>query len=57
MKTSFKKYSVLLMAVLFSSSAFASVIVNGTRVIYPAKQREVTVQLSNNGTAPALVQA
>ncbi|ALX94295.1 MULTISPECIES: fimbrial biogenesis chaperone [Serratia] len=57
MKTSFKKYSVLLMAVLFSSSAFASVIVNGTRVIYPAKQREVTVQLSNNGTSPALIQA
>ncbi|WP_431223072.1 fimbrial biogenesis chaperone [Serratia sp. L9] len=57
MKNSFKKYSVLLMAVLFSSSVFSSVIINGTRVIYPAKQREVTVQLSNNGDSPALIQA
>lgn len=56
MKNSFKKYSVLLVAALFSSSVFSSVIINGTRVIYPAKQREVTVQLSNNGVSPALIQ-
>ncbi|MFI8415599.1 molecular chaperone [Serratia sp. NPDC078593] len=57
MKMSFKKYSVLLIAVLFSSSAFSSIIINGTRIIYPGKQREVTVQLTNNGQSPALVQS
>ncbi len=57
MKNSFKKYSVLLIAMLFSSSVFSSVIINGTRIIYPGKQREVTVQLSNNGASPALIQS
>lgn len=32
-------------------------VVNGTRVIYPAQAREVTVQINNVGTSPALVQA
>ncbi len=40
-----------------ASSAHASVVINGTRVIYRAKDREVTIRLSNEGTAPALVQA
>jgi P pilus assembly chaperone PapD len=57
MKNSFKKYSLLLSAMLFSSSVFSSVIINGTRIIYPGKQREVTVQLSNNGASPALIQS
>ncbi|HEJ9095275.1 TPA: molecular chaperone [Serratia odorifera] len=57
MKMSFKKYSVLLVATLFSSSVFSSVIINGTRIIYPGKQREVTVQLTNNGQSPALIQS
>lgn len=35
----------------------AGVVVNGTRVIYPAQAREVTVQLDNVGDAPSLVQA
>jgi P pilus assembly chaperone PapD len=33
------------------------VVVNGTRVIYPAQAREVTVQVDNVGDSPALVQA
>ncbi|RTQ87515.1 MULTISPECIES: fimbrial biogenesis chaperone [Stenotrophomonas] len=37
--------------------AVAGVVVNGTRVIYPAQQREVTVQVQNVGESPALVQA
>lgn len=45
------------MFLFFSSNAFSSVIINGTRVIYLAKQREVTVQLSNTGDSPALIQA
>jgi hypothetical protein len=37
--------------------AHASVVINGTRVIYPSDEREVTVKLSNEGSLPALVQA
>lgn len=40
----------------FAQHAAASVIVSGTRVIYPARDREVTVKLDNNGAQPALVQ-
>lgn len=49
---------LVLCAVLsFGSLANASVVITGTRVIYPADQREVNIQLSNTGDVPALVQA
>ncbi len=35
----------------------AGVVVNGTRVVYPAAKREVTISLQNAGEAPSLVQA
>lgn len=35
----------------------ASVVVTGTRVIYDASQREVTIKLNNDGAMPALVQS
>ena len=38
------------------SSASASVVIGGTRVVYPASQRDVSVQLMNQGDSPALVQ-
>nr|WP_272148371.1 fimbria/pilus periplasmic chaperone [Burkholderia cepacia] len=38
-------------------AADASVVISGTRVIYPEKEREVTVKLTNNGDRPSLVQA
>lgn len=37
--------------------ASASVIIDGTRVVYPQKVREVTVQLHNTGESPSLVQS
>lgn len=41
----------------FISSAHAGVIISGTRVVYPAQNREVTVQLTNDDKAvPRLVQ-
>ena len=42
---------------LASAQAIAGVVITGTRVIYPAGQKEVTVKLNNNGTQPALMQA
>lgn len=40
-----------------AASAHASVVINGTRVVYPADEREVTIKLTNEGGFPALVQA
>lgn len=37
--------------------ASASVVLGGTRVIYPAAEREITLRLGNEGADPALVQA
>lgn len=53
--------AVLPVGFLFSSllpaTGYTSVIVNGTRVIYPGNEQEVTVKLSNNGKLPVLVQS
>nr|WP_174507003.1 fimbria/pilus periplasmic chaperone [Acinetobacter sp. Marseille-Q1620] len=37
-------------------AAEAAIIVNGTRVIYPANKKDVTVQVKNDGTKPSLMQ-
>ncbi|MCW4149776.1 fimbria/pilus periplasmic chaperone [Halomonas sp. 18H] len=37
--------------------AQASVVIGGTRVVYPSEDREVSVQLQNAGDTPSLVQA
>lgn len=37
--------------------AIAGVVVDGTRVVYPAVKREVTITIHNPGDAPSLVQA
>lgn len=42
---------------LGSFSAAAGVIISGTRVIYPADQKEVTVKIDNVGNSPVLVQS
>lgn len=36
--------------------AHAGVSIDGTRIIYPSKEREVTVKLTNKGATPALMQ-
>lgn len=58
--SSLKVYALIMPIVatcLLGGMAEASVVVVGTRVIYPAAEREITVQLKNNGEHPALVQA
>ena len=42
---------------LFTAIAQADVVIGGTRVVFPARQGEVTVRLSNEGAKPALVEA
>ncbi|MET3654726.1 fimbrial biogenesis chaperone [Dyella japonica] len=41
---------------VFAARSEASVVIGGTRVVYPAQEKEVTVKLSNEGSKPALVQ-
>lgn len=38
-------------------TAHASVVINATRIVYAGPAREATVKLSNEGSAPALIQA
>ncbi|KAB0495806.1 fimbria/pilus periplasmic chaperone [Pseudomonas vancouverensis] len=42
---------------LLPVAASASVVVSGTRVVYPASEKEVIVSLRNEGTTPTLVQS
>lgn len=46
-----------MLAMLAPAFAQAGIVITGTRVIYPGEQREITVQLTNNGDVPALTQA
>lgn len=54
-------YNILLGLAISSvfavSTAQAEIILHGTRVVYPSDAREVTLQVSNNGSKSSLVQA
>jgi len=47
---------VAVVAGLFAARADATVVIGGTRVVYPADEKEVTVKLSNEAKIPSLVQ-
>ena len=42
---------------LFSVGSMASAVISGTRVIYPSDSKEVSVKITNNGSAPVLIQS
>ncbi|MDM0044284.1 fimbria/pilus periplasmic chaperone [Variovorax dokdonensis] len=56
MKLSKLTSAIALAAAFVASHADASVIIGGTRVIYPLADREVSVKLDNDSTSPSLVQ-
>jgi chaperone protein EcpD len=49
----------LIATTLFTAAPYAAagVVVDGTRVVYPAAKREVTINIRNPGDTPSLVQA
>jgi chaperone protein EcpD len=49
--------SALIALCAATGAANASVVIAGTRVVFPAANGEVTVRLSNDGSQPALVEA
>lgn len=51
------RYAVLLVALLGCSQAMSSVVITGTRVVYPADKKDVTVKINNEGSNPVLVQS
>ncbi|WP_066739340.1 molecular chaperone [Cupriavidus sp. D384] len=46
-----------LLLAMVAPGTLASVVLTGTRVIYPESEREVTLKLTNEGESPTLVQA
>ncbi|CAI1540567.1 Chaperone protein fimC precursor [Serratia ficaria] len=52
-----RQYLIFAGLFLGSACAYANIVINGTRIIYPEKNRDVIVQLVNNGSDPSLVQA
>lgn len=52
-----KKMFVGLSLVAVSMTAMANTIVIGTRVIYPSDQKNINIQLQNNGSHPSLIQS
>jgi chaperone protein EcpD len=57
MQTRYLPVALALLAGLWVGATQASVVISATRVVFAAQEREVTVQLTNQGVAPALVQA
>lgn len=49
--------SIIVAGLLSSSSAQGAVVISGTRVVFPAQQRDVAIRIQNKGDEPALVQA
>lgn len=43
-------------ASIFAGRSEAAVVIGGTRVVYPAQEKDVTVKFTNQGTTPTLVQ-
>jgi chaperone protein EcpD len=56
MKYNIKKTAVALLLAANAATSWASVIIHGTRVIFPSNEKEVSVRLSNEGQVPGLVQ-
>lgn len=55
MKKIVNKFACLLLLGA-AAGAQASVVISGTRIVFPSNEREVTVRLSNDGKEPGLVQ-
>jgi len=51
-----KGFVKALVGILFCASAQASIVMTGSRIIYPADSREVSVQLTNRDDFPGVVQ-
>ncbi|WP_334471176.1 fimbrial biogenesis chaperone [Arsenophonus sp. PmNCSU2021_1] len=52
-----KKFLLFIILIISSKNILANIVLQGTRIIYYEAKGNVTVQLTNNGKLPALVQS
>lgn len=57
MKKTLLTLTLALLSTLVVFSAHSAIIIAGTRVIYPEKDKEVSIKMTNNGKAPVLIQS
>lgn len=57
MRSSLVASAMAVLLAFFAQAACASVVIGGTRVVFPAQSGEVTVRLTNESDKPALVEA
>ncbi|MGX5022265.1 fimbrial biogenesis chaperone [Enterobacter sp. UPMP2060] len=57
MKSIISKGVFLIFTLALSCTTHANIVINGTRVVYPAEEKEISVKLNNKGTTPILIQA
>ncbi|SNY61448.1 chaperone protein EcpD [Enterobacter sp. CC120223-11] len=55
-KNTMRFFLFFLSTFILSTQAIASVVIHGTRVIYPSSEKEVTIRLENKGEKSSLVQ-
>lgn len=53
----FSQLSLSMTLLCFSTLSFAGLVLDGTRVIYPSGESEVTLQMKNTGNQPVLAQS
>lgn len=49
--------ALLSLGMVFASHALANIVITGTRVIYPAGDKEISVKVNNKGKGPVLIQS
>lgn len=57
MKSIINNFLFVLFTLASSFTTHANIVINGTRVIYPAEDKEISVKLNNKGSTPVLIQA
>jgi chaperone protein EcpD len=55
--TVYRSAITLIFSVILTTPALAGIVITGTRVVYPAGEREVTVKVDNRGNKPVLAQS
>ncbi|SQI41529.1 Chaperone protein fimC precursor [Leminorella richardii] len=56
-RTVYRSAAALALSFILATPALAGIVITGTRVIYPAGEREVTVKIDNRGDKPVLAQS
>ncbi len=51
------RLKLFILGLLLSAQGMASVVITGTRVVYPGQKNEISVEMKNDAEQPALVQA